>query len=63
MEKIKTKFSVLLGQESFPIYLVVRDTDNADFKYDLWCEHEIYAVKWWDIYTESIVDYEKGELK
>lgn len=63
MKKYNTGIAVHIGENSYPIYLIVRDTNNADFKYDLWCEYEIYAMAWFDIYTEAIENYENGKLE
>lgn len=63
--KYKTKFTVQHGKnKEYPIYLIIKDENAEDDvrKYDLWCEKEIYALAWWDIFTESIEDYKRGDL-
>lgn len=61
--KYKTRYINKIGKKSYPIYLIVKDenAENNINKYDLWCEKEIYALAWWDIYEQSIKDYEGGE--
>jgi len=63
--KHKTKFTNKVGRTSYPIYLIVKDenAENNIQKYDLWCEKEIYAMAWWDIYEESIIDFEENGWK
>ena len=89
MKKYDTGIAVYIGEDSYPIYLIVKELDKDDLamieywksseinkeekrkikykvwsrKYDLQCEHEIYALAWYDIYTEAIGNYENGKLK
>lgn len=56
--KWKTKFVNVMGNEKYPIYLVKKNG-----KYDLECEHEIYAMAWYTIYEESIKEYEKEMIE
>lgn len=52
--KWKTQFTNKLGDNEYPIYLT-----KENGKYDLECEHEIYATAWYIIYHESIERYEE----
>ena len=75
MKKYKTSFTVNIGEDSYPVYLIVLETishsvnvdgshkEKLTTKYDLWCEHEIYAMAWHDIYVNSIDDYESDKLE
>jgi len=67
MIKVKTRFTNKIGETEYPIYLIVKDTESKDVpfenRYDLECKYEIYAIAWWDVFTESIKDYENGLIK
>ena len=56
MIKWETEYVNNIGKHKYPIYLIVKD----DGTYDLWCEHEIYAMAWITIYDESIKKYEEA---
>jgi len=56
--KWKTRFVNTMGSIDYPIYLI----DLGENKYDLECEHEIYALAWYHVFIESIKDY-KEEIK
>jgi hypothetical protein len=48
-----TKYVNHIGKDEYPIYLIVLGDD----KYDLYCEREIWAMAWYDIYEESVAEY------
>ena len=57
MIKWKTKYINHIGEEEYPIYLIVKE----DGTYDLQCEFEIWALAWYDIYKESVKEYEEEQ--
>ena len=63
MKKYDTGVTVNIGEDKYPIYLIIRDTDNTERKYDLICEHEIYALAWYDVYIKAVQDYNDGKLE
>ena len=63
MKKYDTGLAVHIGENSYPIYLIIRETDDTERQYDLQCEHEIWAMAWYDIYTGAIENYENGKLE
>ena len=63
MKKYNTGVAVHIGEDSYPIYLIIRDTDDTERRHDLQCEHEIYALAWYNIYTQAIRDYNDGKLE
>ena len=58
MNKWKTKYINHIGKDEYPIYLIIND----DGTYDLECEYEIYALVWYDIYEESVKEYENEQI-
>ena len=89
MKKYDTKIAVHIGEDNYPIYLIVKKLDKDDLamieywenseadgeektkiehniwgrKYDLQCEHEIWAMAWYDVYTNAIKNYNDGKLE
>lgn len=57
MKKIMTEFTNKIGDNEYPIYLIVKD----DGFYDLECEYEIPALAWYDVFEKSVEKYEKGD--
>ena len=64
MKKVKTKFVNSIGNNDYPIYLVIKDSkegipfsDEDLNNYDLWCEFEIPAMAWYEVFIESIEEY------
>ena len=63
MKKYDTGFAVHIGEDSYPIYLIIRENDDTERQYDLICEHEIYAPAWYDVYAQALKDYNDGKLE
>lgn len=58
-KKIKTEYKLRIGDEKYPIYLVL-DDDGVPTGLD--CKFEVPALSWWEIFQDSSISYSKGEL-
>ena len=65
MKRWRTKYTNNIGVLRYPIYLLIFESIVDGVKintYDLECEYEIYALAWYDIYEESVKEYENEQI-